>query len=148
MILISHRGNRTGPNKDQENKPIFIDDTLNRGFDCEIDIRMVDNQLYLGHDEPQYKIDIGWLYKRRHKLWVHCKDLKSFEFLNNIHAPYLNLFFHESDLGVLTSFNYIWSSNVVKGGILVMPELFNTKPIAETVGICSDYIVNYEKTKK
>lgn len=69
MILISHRGNRTGPNKDQENKPIFIDDALNKGFDCEIDIRMVDDQLYLGHDEPQYKIDIWWLYERRHKFF-------------------------------------------------------------------------------
>ncbi len=146
MILISHRGNIKGPSPKLENKFSYIDKALNMEYDCEIDIRFIDNKLYLGHDEPQYEVSLHWLYQRRHKLWIHCKDLNSLTFFSNSGSGSdFNFFFHESDLGVLTSFNYIWSANVIKKGILVMPELFNTEPITETIGICSDYIIDYTK---
>lgn len=57
----------------------------------------------------------------------------------------LNYFSHENDLGVLTSKGYIWSANVYKRGILVMPEMFNKEPNEDTLGICSDYIIKYKK---
>jgi hypothetical protein len=57
----------------------------------------------------------------------------------------VNYFWHESDLGVLTSKGYIWSTNLFDRGILVMPETFNKQPIPSTLGICSDYIQNYKK---
>ena len=38
MILISHRGNITGIEKDSENKPDYIFNALNKGFNVEIDI--------------------------------------------------------------------------------------------------------------
>ena len=38
MILISHRGNITGPNKEMENKPEYIEKTLKMGYDVEIDV--------------------------------------------------------------------------------------------------------------
>ena len=57
----------------------------------------------------------------------------------------LNYFSHENDLGVLTSRSYIWSTNLFDRGILVMPETFNKEPIETTLGICSDYIINYKK---
>jgi len=57
----------------------------------------------------------------------------------------VNYFMHESDLGVLTSKGYIWSTNLFNRGILVMPELFDKQPIESTLGICSDYIQNYKK---
>ena len=56
----------------------------------------------------------------------------------------LNYFSHESDLGVLTSRGYIWSANVYKRGILVLPEFFATDPTEDTLGVCSDYITNYK----
>ena len=146
MILISHRGNTKGSKLNLENKPFYIDRALNKKYDCEIDIRLTNNQLYLGHDEPQYKINLHWLYQRRYKLWIHCKDLNSLVFFSKLdNSNGFNFFFHENDLGVLTSLNYIWSTNVVEKGILVVPETFNKKPSLKTLGICSDYIKNYKK---
>ena len=64
MIYIAHRGNLNGPNKD-ENKPEYIKKSISLGFDCEIDIRYINNILYLGHDTPDYKIDLQFLSKPR-----------------------------------------------------------------------------------
>ncbi len=63
MILISHRGNTYGPKKELENKPEYILDTLQKGYDVEIDVWSVDKQFYLGHDKPQYKISKDVLTK-------------------------------------------------------------------------------------
>ena len=55
----------------------------------------------------------------------------------------LNYFWHENDLGILTSRGYIWSANLFDRGILVMPEVYKKEPNKNTFGICSDYIKNY-----
>jgi hypothetical protein len=143
MILISHRGNVEGSNPQLENHPTRIDSAINQGYDCEIDVRVIDNKIYLGHDKPQHLINVGWLHSRKNNLWIHCKDLNTFSKFNT-HYSNFNYFFHDSDLGVLTSHSYIWSANNVNNGILVMPELFNTKSNKYTLGVCSDYIKNYE----
>ena len=143
MILISHRGNINGPNINLENDPDYVNKTIKQGFDCEIDVRIIDNEIYLGHDKPQHLIDIGWLYARRNNLWIHCKDLQTFSRFNT-HYNKFNYFFHDSDLGVLTSHSYIWSINNVDNGILVMPELFDNKLNKYTLGVCRDYIKNYK----
>tara|TARA_R110001592_G_scaffold19312_1_gene79403 strand:- start:424 stop:855 length:432 start_codon:yes stop_codon:yes gene_type:complete len=143
MILISHRGNVEGSNPQLENHPTRIDGAIGQGYDCEIDVRVIDNKIYLGHDNPQHLINIGWLHNRKNNLWIHCKDLETFSKFNTYYNKF-NYFFHDSDLGVLTSYSYIWSANNVKNGILVMPELFNTKPNNNTLGVCSDYIQNYK----
>ena len=57
MILISHRGNILGRKKQLENNPNYIDNTLKLGYDVEVDVWSIDKQFYLGHDEPQYKIE-------------------------------------------------------------------------------------------
>ena len=38
MILISHRGNVNGRFEDWENKPEYINDALNLGYDVEVDV--------------------------------------------------------------------------------------------------------------
>ena len=57
MKLISHRGNIKGPNPYRENTPTYIDCAIGNGYDVEIDVRSIDGELWLGHDEPQYKIE-------------------------------------------------------------------------------------------
>ena len=81
------------------------------------------------------------------KLWIHCKNMDALSQLNELDPSglKLNYFWHENDLGVLTSRGYIWSANVYKRGILVLPEFFATDPIEDTLGICSDYITNYKQ---
>ena len=55
-ILISHRGNTVGKLELYENEPSYIHKTLLEGFDVEVDIWYIENNWYLGHDNPQYKI--------------------------------------------------------------------------------------------
>ena len=71
MILISHRGNISGPNKVMENNPDYIISALRSGFDVEIDFWCVKNKLYLGHDYPQFLIKENFLKKK--KIMVSCK---------------------------------------------------------------------------
>ena len=57
MKIISHRGNLNGPNKNLENRLDTIEKAIQLGFDVEVDILLIENQLYLGHNKPQYKVD-------------------------------------------------------------------------------------------
>jgi len=147
MILISHRGNVDGKNTPMENHPSYIDIALNLGYDVEIDVWYIDGKLWLGHDEPQYEVSLEWLELRSPSLWIHCKDMNSLSYFNeysNKVSSQFNYFSHDVDMGVLTSHNYIWSTNLYNRGILVLPEVFNREPNKGTLGICSDIIQNYK----
>ena len=65
MKLIAHRGNINGPNQEMENNPDYILNTLRFGYDCEIDVHLINNELYLGHDAPTYKITVDFLLKNQ-----------------------------------------------------------------------------------
>ena len=146
MKLISHRGNLNGPNPERENHPDYIMEAIQAGYDVEIDVWFKDGKFYLGHDEPQYLFPYDLLNGFYNKLWIHCKDMDSLSNLNELdsNGSKLNYFSHENDLGVLTSRGYIWSANLYKRGILVMPEVFKREPNEHTLGVCSDYITKYK----
>jgi hypothetical protein len=145
MIKISHRGNITGSNVEKENRPSYIDVALQLGYNVEIDIRFINNEFWLGHDFPQYKVDLNWLSLRKDKLWIHCKDKNSAsEFLKCNQG--FNFFCHTMDHYVLTSSGHIWlhdlSSNVDETTII---PLLNLEDIENYIGsvpfaICSDYV--------
>lgn len=144
-MLISHRGNLMGPNPEKENTQNYIQEALNNGYDVEIDIWVVDNKIYLGHDKPLHLIEELWLYLHRENLWLHCKNVDAINFFNNKLKSF-NYFWHENDTITLTSKNYIWAypgKQPIKNSIAVMPEIYNDN-ISECKGICSDYIKNYE----
>ena len=142
MIFISHRGNIHGKEKEKENTKLHINRALDAGFDVEIDIRFLNNNLYLGHDNCQEKIDINYLKNK--KFWCHAKDLQSLEIMinNDIHC-----FFHDQDDYTLTSKKFIWAYPGKLGkkkAIAVLPELNKTE-IQSFDGICSDIIFKYRK---
>jgi len=145
MILIAHRGNTSGPNKEQENKPEYIDKALEK-YDCEIDVWKVGDYYFLGHDKPEHKVDYNWFRERQEKLWIHCKDISSF---TDLHTEF-NCFYHNIDHYTLTSHNYIWAYPGFlvyekAKAIAVMPEktlhAWNLKLFA---GICSDLVEDYD----
>jgi hypothetical protein len=143
MILISHRGNINGKNPHLENHPDYINEAIALGYDVEIDLWFIDGRVYLGHDEPQYEVDDSWLGERTDKLWVHCKNVES---LNWIRSTVLHYFWHEEDTVTLTSKNHIWAypgKQPIKGSIAVMPEVHNDD-LDNCIGICSDYINDYK----
>ena len=148
MIYISHRGNINGRIEEAENKPEYIDDTLRLGFDVEVDVWYIDNNWYLGHDEPQYQIDLDWIEKRADRLWVHCKNIEAVEYFyeNENDCKEINWFWHENDTLTLTSYGYIWAypgKQPIKKSIAVMPEIHNDN-ISYCTGMCSDYIQKYK----
>jgi hypothetical protein len=143
MILISHRGNIDGKNTEKENHPDYINKTILLGYDVEVDLWFIDGRTYLGHDKPQYEVDDVWLSTRADKLWIHCKNVES---LNWIRSTILHYFWHEEDTLTLTSKQYIWvypGKQPIIGSIAVMPEIYNDD-ISKCLGICSDNILKYK----
>jgi hypothetical protein len=146
MKLISHRGNLKGPNEVRENSPYYIMEAIAEGYDVEIDLWWVDGKVYLGHDEPQYEVSNKWLGERIDKLWIHCKNIDAIIFFKESQYKF-NYFWHEEDTITLTSQNYIWAypgNQPIKNSIAVMPEI-NKEETNICLGICSDYIENYNK---
>lgn len=144
MKLIAHRGLTRGPNKHLENRPATIMSAIEQGFDCEVDLWVFDNRLYLGHDGPQY--DITHEFIRQSKLWIHCKHLPALEFCAK--QDNLNYFWHQEDSYTLTSKGYIWTypdKEVSTMGVMVMPEwhdpTFEQTKYADCYAICSDYVL-------
>jgi hypothetical protein len=143
MILISHRGNTNGKFESYENEPAYIDKAISEGFDVEIDVWMVDGQLFLGHDRPQYGITWEYFKDKVDKVWIHCKNIEA---LYWVRETKLHYFWHEEDTLTLTSMNVIWAypgKQPIKGSIAVMPEIYNDN-LDESIGICSDYINDYK----
>lgn len=148
MKLICHRGNTSGPNQQLENTLSYADKAL-RLFEAEIDIRYADGKVWLGHDQAQEEAPLDWLSANKSKLWIHCKDIGSLNFLCSQDID-LNFFGHSNDGYVLTSKKYIFSlpSECEKidsdRTIFVMPEFFKyNKEIKGCAGVLTDYPFNY-----
>lgn len=150
MILISHRGNIDGPIPIQENHPTYIDIAIQKGYHVEIDIWIIDNdQIFLGHDEPQYLIDISFLNKNKDVLLCHAKNLSAMEFL--VQYGY-HCFSHDTDPYIYTNKGDIIAhpkSKLSSNTICMMPELcdknkYCVADIFKAKGICSDYINSYK----
>jgi hypothetical protein len=145
MIIISHRGNINGPNPDKENRPSYIDCAIQLGYDVEVDLRYINGEFWLGHDEPQYKIELSWMLLRKNKIWFHCKDENSVLELLNLDLNF-NFFCHFNDDFVLTSSGHLWVHNLslklTKKCIIPLLSYkeiqnFNKK---EIYGICTDFV--------
>jgi hypothetical protein len=140
MILISHRGNLNGRIPDKENSPSYIESAIQKGFDVEIDVWYSNGNWFLGHDEPQYPININFL--KNSKLWCHAKNIDALKHMlkNNIHC-----FWHQEDEHTLTSNGWIWAypgSKLTEISIAVMPK---NKITENCAGVCCDYIQEYKK---
>jgi hypothetical protein len=146
MRLISHRGNINGPNPVRENSPYYIMEALTEGYDVEIDVWLINGELFLGHDEPQYKIDATWLIDRASKLWVHCKNIDALIYLKKCEQN-INYFWHQEDDVTITSLGFFWTypgKQLTNNSIAVMPEIKNFNDIDISYGICSDVIKKYK----
>jgi hypothetical protein len=152
MKLISHRGNIKGINPKEENKPSYIENALERGYDVEVDVWWHDNGFWLGHDSPQYETDLSFLSTSG--LWIHAKNLEALYekgYSNRLlNYAKLNCFWHQEDDYTLTSHQWIWaypSKSGNKRTICVLPETvpMHNVDVNEFGGICSDYIKSYRK---
>lgn len=147
MKLIAHRGLFNGPDVNLENRPEQIELAISQGYDCEIDLTVVNNSLYLGHDFSDYHIEPVFLEKYKNNLWIHAKNLDALYWLSSTDYNY---FWHQNDDFVLTSHKYIWSypgKELRSNSIMLMPE-WNTLDIdihnLGCYGICSDYVSQFK----
>ena len=83
MLLISNKGNITGPNVLLENTPDYIDFAIQQGYNVKIDFWCHNNKFFLGTNGPKTQIDWDWLTntKRLEYLWINCMDTQTFSFL-------------------------------------------------------------------
>lgn len=157
LKFISHRGNIEGKSK-FENDPEYLNELIHMDYEIELDLWLVKNKLYLGHDKPTYLINDYYLANHANKIWIHCKDIETFNYIyNHQNFALFNAFYHtEEDLAVTTQ-NYIWQHsknfdfNLFNWkSIGVLPELKNKidknfvykLKNSKLLGICSDYIKN------
>jgi hypothetical protein len=136
MKLIAHRGNYVGINRHLENKPEYIREALGNGYDVEIDVRLVNGTWYLGHDEPQYKINITDYLDERY--WLHCKNSEAFESLFNKYNVG-NFFWHQEDDYTMTSSGLIWAYPGVKrldNSVVLFPK--SAEDVINVYGVCDN----------
>lgn len=139
MKIISHRGNTNGVNLNLENNPIHIEN-LSKVIDCEIDVWMIDDNLFLGHDEPQYKINKFFL--KNPNLWCHAKNLSALNFMLN---EGIICFYHNTDNFTLTSNGFIWTYPLQElcEKTIIVDNRKNWNIINDYTrcyGVCTDYI--------
>lgn len=138
MKIISHRGNINGPSI-FENEPSHIQKCLDDGIECEIDVWKIQDTFYLGHDNPEHKIDFSFLTQKG--LWCHAKNLEA---LSDMLKQNINCFWHQDDDFTLTSSGYIWTypnKNVLDKSIIVDNDPRWKEKNYQCYGVCSDYIV-------
>jgi hypothetical protein len=146
FTIIAHRANLNGPDPDNENKPTVIRKLLSMGFDVEIDLWVLEDGFYLGHDNPQYKITSEFLEQKG--LWIHCKNKKA---LNTMTYTDLHYFWHQGDDYTITSHGVVWTlvgKTPVPKSICVMPELHSEIDYTRCAGVCTDFPLQFKDLLK
>jgi len=151
MRLISHRGNVDGKYPQYENLPEYVEKAMSLGYDCEIDVRFIDGEWFLGHDKPQYKIDLDWIIENNLKLWVHCKNVEAIQEFKRleewVQLKSINYFWHQEDDVTITSQGFVWAHPKIQppnDSIAVMPDNYKWD-LKNVLGICSDFIAKYKQ---
>lgn len=142
VYIISHRGNLKGPDPKTENTVDQIVKAINLNYDVEIDLRMVKDKLFLGHDRPEHEVPLSFLESNKNYLWIHCKDLLSLSFLRSCNIDF-NYFWHQEDLVTLTSKGHLWCypGIYMNNGITVIKGNEWKDSIPKNIwGVCTDYV--------
>ena len=149
MILIAHRGNINGPVPYKENSPEYLVEALSKGYYVEVDVWKIGDDIFLGHDKPEYPINISFL-KSNSNFICHAKTPETLELLlkHNLHC-----FSHDKDECVLTSKGFIWTypgKSLTDTSICVMPEWNNPELnnvfVSKCYGVCSDWVSKIDTT--
>ena len=153
-IIIAHRGLTNGPSKEDENKPKQIVENIISYPKVinEIDV-WINDQIFLGHNEPTYEVNLEFLQNYSNNLILHIKFINnnSINALDNL-KQILNCchtFCHDDDEFTITSKHWVWShpkNGLKENCIIVMPEKFlnlesdkDLKLLRKTKWVCTDY---------
>lgn len=147
MNFISHRGNINGRNINRENTIPYITEALSAGYGVEIDVWLVGNLIFLGHDAPLTRVGVEFL--KTEGLLCHAKNREALGYMLNIKQ--MHCFWHQED-------NYTLTSRAIP---IVYP---NCQPLQDSIvmdkveginrtllnlnyniSVCSDYIEMYRE---
>jgi hypothetical protein len=149
--FICHRGNLTCKELATENDPKLLDKRIADGYDVELDVWYKDNQLFLGHDEPEHLITFEWLMQTSKK-YIHTKNAQTLEYLllrcgKEGYNP--NIFYHTGEHYSLTTRNHIIvlpGQEILTGSVNMMPEMSPVlKDSSQAYAVCSDSFSNFSK---
>lgn len=142
MIVISHRGNLSGPVPKRENSPEYLLQAISAGYDVELDLWSVRGELFLGHEKEEYPCKEEFLTRNIHKLWVHCKNYEALDFCLN---RGIRCFFHDKDDYTLTSTGEVWAYPTSKCnlGKTIIVDWGDFS--GDAYGVCTDYPTKYFK---
>ena len=152
-LLISHRGNLSGTNPKEENRPSYIKEALDAGFDVEVDVWILGqfNVIALGHDKPEYIVEQNFLVENRDKFWLHCKNLEA---LLVFSEGGFRAFYHQNDDFTLTTNGLIWTypgKNLTPRSIVVLQTAtlgkYSEEMLKNCYGICSDHVLELKDMK-
>jgi hypothetical protein len=137
MLKIAHRGNTNGPSV-HENQPWYIQEAIDKGYDAEIDIWLMGNNLWSGHDSAQYLIREDFLLENSTRLWIHCKNFEALSHFASMGSSF-NYFWHQEDDFTLTSQDFVWTypGKAVGPWSVIVDLEGNTE--YNCYAICSDY---------
>jgi hypothetical protein len=142
---VCHRGNVSGPQKELENNFGILIQRSIQGYRVEVDVWYHEQNLWLGHDKPEYKITLDWLASCKKRL-IHAKDGKTFEYLlleAGKRALDLHVFYHTEEDYVLTNKGLVIcypGKPLLEGSLCMMPERAKYRPedFQKSFSICSD----------
>lgn len=146
MLIISHRGNISGPIPEVENNPKYIQKAIDKGFDVKIDVWILANLSIVasGNDKPEYILEPAFLLKNKDKLWFHCNNIEAIYALSN---EGFRAFFHQNDDFTLTTNKKIWTfpgKQLTENSIAVLQGDISTSPysleiLKKCYGVCTNY---------
>lgn len=147
MIIISHRGNLTGPSKKENTIEAWYKycevDKRGASTYCELDLWYRNGKYWTGHDKPmESRVDNLLLHEGI--LW-HCKNFDACNQMSLIGSGHF--FFHENDPHTMTSKGWIWAyprEQVNAQTIIVCQSLestISTIKDGRAMGVCTDYFV-------
>ena len=164
LILIAHRGLFKGPSKKLENNPdnILFNIKNYPKILNEIDINILKNGIYTGHDRPEYEISIDFILENVNHLILHIKKIEydssyALEALFKLYK-FCHCFCHEEDSFTITNKGFIWSHPRMgfrRNTIFVMPEKVMSLSSGEFInnlnllkGVCTDFPLEILKILK
>lgn len=135
MILISNKGNTVGPSVYQ-NQPLYIEKTLKEGFKVKTDLWVFPKTLMIG-DTPLYPVTFDLLSQ----CLVEARNLNAVEFLvrSNLDGFYRG----GSDIVFTTKGAILSFKSWIREAIIMNPEDHTFDILANSTGICSDYIKGF-----
>lgn len=142
-MIVSHRGNLTGPDIKYENTIGQVMYALSFGFFVEIDVWKLEGEDFfrMGHDKPRLGEAIPLNFLEDEKLFCHCKNEEAYQFLKN--NDKVKAFQHEDEpLVHIKNFKWLHSSNNSKPDNsikVILGEINEIESLKCYTGICTDY---------